>query len=132
MSDLKRYRKRATALITAVRLDLDTDGFAYEKWGGTQRCKPGDWLVDNEGDVYTIDAEVFDRTYSSTDTPGRYVKTTVVFAKKADKAGAVPSKEGVTHYEAGDYIVYNEADEKDSYAVEAAKFEQMYEPAEDG
>lgn len=131
MSDLKSYRKRATSMITAVRLALDTKGFAYDKWGGTQRCKAGDWLVDNEGDVYTIDADVFARTYKATDAPGRYLKVTTVFAKKAEEAGAIQSKEGVTHYDAGNYIVYNDADQKDGYAVDAAKFEAMYERIEE-
>lgn len=131
MSELKRYRKRATSKITAVKVDLQTGGFTYEKWGGTQRCKAGDWLVDNEGDTYTIDAEVFARTYEPADTPGRYVKTTLIVARKAEAAGAVQSKEGVTHYQAGDYVVYNEADESDSYAIEAAKFDEMYVLADD-
>ncbi|MEM8951604.1 MAG: hypothetical protein AAGA21_02315 [Pseudomonadota bacterium] len=132
MSALERYRKRVTSVITAVRLDLKTDGFAYEKWGATQRCKAGDWLVDNGGDVYTIDADVFARTYKPATTPGCYVKTTVVFARKAEKAGVIQSKEGATHYETGDYIVYNEADEKDGYAVETKRFEEMYEPVGEG
>lgn len=128
MSGLERYKKRATSMITAVKLELKTEGFSYQKWGGIQRCKAGDWLVDNDGDIYTIDAGVFARTYKPAEMPGRYVKTTVIFAKKAEQAGVIQSKEGETHYQRGDYIVYNEAGEKDGYAVEADMFEAMYVP----
>jgi hypothetical protein len=49
--------------VTAVQLDVDAEGFEYKKWGGVQRCKRGDWLVSNEGDIYTIDNETFRTTY---------------------------------------------------------------------
>jgi hypothetical protein len=39
-------------VVIAVKIDLDTDGLTYQKWGGTQRAKRGDWLVNNEGGVY--------------------------------------------------------------------------------
>jgi hypothetical protein len=32
----------------------------------------------------------------------------------------------VTHYDAGAYLVYNNENRKDGYAVEAKKFEEMY------
>ena len=63
MSERRRYRKKTTSSVTAVHLDLDTTGFTYRKWGAEQRCKQGDWIVDNDGDVYTVDADVFARTY---------------------------------------------------------------------
>ena len=59
----RRYVRRPDRPVTAVRLALDTDGLVYRKWGGEQRAKPGDWIVDNDGDVYTVDADVFERTY---------------------------------------------------------------------
>jgi hypothetical protein len=37
--------------VIAVRLDLETDGFSYRKWGDTQRCKAGDFIVSNDGDT---------------------------------------------------------------------------------
>ena len=128
--------KRATQFVVAVQLDLDTPGFTYKKWGGTQTCKRGDWLVNNGGDwrvesdsdTYTVDADTFARTYVSTG-PGRYVKRTPVWAEVAPRAGAVPTKEGATHYGAGDYLVYNQPDGGDAYAVTKEAFERMYEPS---
>lgn len=124
----RKYVKRPTAFIVAVQLDLDTDGFAYRKWGSVQWCKRGDWLVNNDGDTYTVDRETFARTYRAT-APGTYVKTTPVWAEIARSPGSVSTKEGATQYDAGDYLVFNEPDGGDAYAVPKAKFESMYEPA---
>ena len=61
----KPYRKKGSATICAVQLNLDTDGFSYEKWGGEQRCKSGDWLVDNadESDAYAVGKAAFNKLY---------------------------------------------------------------------
>ena len=126
MSTKLKYVKRPTQFVTAVQLDLDTSGFTYRKWGGTQTCKRGDWLVHNDGDTYTIDKDSFARTYRATG-PGTYLKTTPVWAEVAGTPGSVPTKEGATSYDAGDYLVYNEADGGDPYAVTKSAFERMYE-----
>src|SRR5215210_2582548 len=126
VSSRQRYVRRPDRPVAAVRLLLDTDGLSYRKWGGEQRAKAGDWIVDNEGDVYTVDAEVFERTYRRTGT-GAYVKSTPVWAVRVSQAGSVKTKEGVTHYEAGDYIVSNNADGSDEYAMSAAKFATLYQ-----
>jgi hypothetical protein len=120
-----RYRKKSDRFVVAVQVDLDTDGFSYTKWGAEQRCKPGDWLVDNEGDIYTIDSEVFAKTYRRV-RPGIYIKATPVWAEVATTSGVVETKEGRSHYQKGDYLVYNDRDETDAYCVSAAKFEAMY------
>jgi len=125
----RRYVRRADRPVAAVRLALETDGLVYRKWGGEQRAKAGDWIVDNDGDVYTVDADVFARTYRSTG-PGAYVKTTPIWAERAQNAGSVKTKEGATHYDAGDYLVSNNSEGTDRYAVQARKFETMY--IEDG
>ncbi|NIR31172.1 MAG: hypothetical protein GWN84_18045 [Gammaproteobacteria bacterium] len=127
MSTRRRYRKKAGRGVVAVRLDLDTDGFTYHKWGAEQTCKRGDWVVDNEGDVYTVDAEVFDRTYRR-QSRGVFVKSTPVWAEVATEPGSVITREGESHYEAGDYLVYNNEDGTDAYCVGKEKFEEMYEP----
>jgi hypothetical protein len=127
MGTRRRYRKRADRSVVAIQLDLDTNGFTYRKWGGEQRCKRGDWIVDNEGDIYTVDAEVFARTYRRV-SPGRYVKTTPVWAEVAAESGSIPTREGKSHYQAGDYLVYNDEAGQDAYCVRAGKFKRMYEP----
>jgi hypothetical protein len=126
MTARQRYVRRPDRPVAAVRLALETDGLVYRKWGGEQRAKAGDWIVDNDGDVYTVDAEVFARTYQPAKAGG-YLKTTPVWAEKASQAGSVQTKEGVTHYDAGDYIVSNNADGSDGYAMPATKFENLYQ-----
>lgn len=123
----RRYRKRPDSFVTAVRLDLDTEGFTFQKWGGPQTCKAGDWIVDNDGDVYSVDADTFDRTYEMR-SPGVYVKTTTVWAEVAEAKGVVKTLEGSTAYEVGDYLVFNQEDGSDAYAMSAESFERMYEP----
>jgi hypothetical protein len=122
-----RYSRRPDRPVTAVRLALDTDGLRYRKWGGEQRAKPGDWIVDNDGDVYSVDADVFARTYRQT-ARGQYVKTTPIWAERADRAGTIKTKEGTTDYKPGDYLVSNERDGSDAYAMAAETFEALYAP----
>ena len=129
MTHRRRYRKKADQFVVAVKLDLDTAGFTYRKWGSEQKCKAGDWFVDNNGDVYTVDAEVFAGTYRNVG-PGIYVKTTPIWAARATQPGSVATKEGRSHYNAGDYLVSNNEDGTDAYCISADKFESMYEPDE--
>ena len=126
MGSRKRYRKKANQYVVAVQLKLDTNGFTYRKWGAEQRCKPGDWLVDNGGDIYTVDKQVFIDTYEQID-PGRYKKTNPIWAELASEPGVVETKEGRSHYQAGDYLVSNKEDGTDAYCISADKFEAMYE-----
>jgi hypothetical protein len=128
--DGKQYRKKDSAVIMAVQLNLDTPGFIYEKWGGEQRCKSGDWLVDNQGDCYTIDQQTFADTYTPL-SPGVYQKTQAVWAEVASKAGTVTTKEGSTDFKAGDYIVYNNADGSDAYAINKVTLEETYDLVDD-
>ena len=127
MTARRRYRKRSASTVVAVQLALDTEGFTYRKWGGMQTCKPGDWIVHNAGDVYTVDQETFARTYSAAGA-GQYRKTATVWAEVADRDGAIDTREGVTHYAAGAYLVFNDEEGRDGYAVTPESFEAMYEP----
>jgi hypothetical protein len=129
MANRRKYQKKAEQFVVAVKLDLKTDGFTYRKWGAEQRCKSGDWLVDNNGDVYTIDSEVFARTYRKL-SPGKYIKTTPIWAERATRSGAIETKEGRSQYDAGDYLVSNNEDGTDAYCISAEKFESMYEPVD--
>jgi hypothetical protein len=126
MSQRRRYRRKPDQYVVAVQLKLDTAGFTYRKWGGEQRCKAGDWVVDSDGEVYTVDAESFARTYRQL-RPGAYIKTAPVWAAVSGEEGAVSTKEGGTHHTAGDYVVSNEEDGSDSYAMPAERFHELYE-----
>ncbi len=127
MGSCRKYRKKADQFVIAIQVALQTEGFSYTKWGGDQRCKPGDWLVNNNGDIYTVDKEVFARTYRQV-KPGAYVKTTPVWAEVADGPGSVKTREGTSRYHKGDYLVSNDEEGTDRYCMNREKFEAMYEP----
>lgn len=129
MGELRRYRRLSDYYVVAIPLRLDTDGFSYRKWGGEQQCKQGDWLVDDDGDIHTVDAEVFAATYRQIHR-GAYVKSTPVWAEIAPEAGSVVTKEGRTHYSRGDVVVFNNEDCTDGYAMSAERFNSRYEPDE--
>ena len=116
---------------TAVQFDLDTEGFTYQKWGGAQTCRTGDWLVDNNGEVYTVSRQSFETTYASLG-PGVYYKAATLWARQAIREGEIDTHEGKTHYLAGDYILYNNPDQTDGYAVAREQFATMYEPWNEG
>jgi hypothetical protein len=126
MSQRRRYRRKPDQYVVAVQLKLDTAGFTYRKWGGEQHCKAGDWLVDNAGEVYTVDAESFARTYRPL-RPGAYLKTAPVWAAESAAEGAVATKEGRTQHAAGDFVVSNNEDGSDGYAIGAERFHELYE-----
>ncbi|NRF71219.1 hypothetical protein HLB44_29920 [Aquincola sp. S2] len=126
MGERLRYRRRPGQPVVAVQLKLDTEGFRYQKWGEEQRCKANDWLVDNDGEVYTVDADSFARTYTA-EGQGTYVKSGKVWAEQATEGGSVATKEGGTNYASGDWLVSNEEDGSDAYAVSGKKFEESYE-----
>jgi hypothetical protein len=123
---LEQYQRRPGATVHAICLNLETDGFDYVKWGARQHCKRGDWIVSNGGDTYTVDADVFQHTYESIGGV-EYQKTGTVWAEQATSPGRIETKEGSTNYDAGDYVVYNEPNRTDGYAVSRTKFERMYE-----
>jgi hypothetical protein len=130
MPALRRYRRRADTRVAAVRLALDTDGFSYRKWGGVQHCKPGDWLVENGDETYTVDGETFARTYRQVGL-GVYEKVAPVWARQATGPGSIETLEGPTRYAAGDYLVYQDASATSGWAIDGKRFAELYEPDDD-
>jgi hypothetical protein len=104
--------------------------FKYHKWGDTQQCKPYDWLVrTHTGEVYTIDEKSFLNTYTPI-SDVHYEKTVGVYAHQSDEDGSIKTKEGITHYKAGDWIVFNDKELTDGYAISDDKFRKLYEVSE--
>ena len=138
MTTLQKYSKRHNKPIVAVQLNLITTGFTYEKWGHQQLCKPGDWLVNNEDEIYTIDQETFAATYKQV-SQGLYIKYATVWAEQATEHGTIQTKEGFSNYEPGDWLVYNQPDRGDDpgdgpghrYCMKPEKFQYMYVPVHD-
>ncbi len=128
MSDLRKYTRRADTAVTAIQLTLELEGFTYRKWGGVQRARTGDWLVKRDEDVYTVDQTSFAKSYKPLGG-AQYIKAQPVWAREADKDGRISTKEGATDYKAGDMLVFNDAEQRDGYAMPRAKFDKLYQPA---
>jgi hypothetical protein len=79
--------------------------------------------------VYTVDRDAFARSYR-VESSGLYRKIAPVWAEQTEGAGKINTIEGVTHYEAGAYLVFINEEGKDGYAVEAPAFEAMYQAVE--
>ena len=138
MKNLAKYDRRKDATIVAVQMNLaiynsnEPGTLQYRKWGALQKAKVCDWIVNNGGECYTIDAESFANTYELVDlnVPGIYFKSGSVWAKKATEDGSIKTKEGKSHYVAGDWIVFNNEDGTDGYKVTDEKFRQLYVQAD--
>lgn len=126
---MKRFSKRKNLTVVAVQINLKTEGLDYEKWGGIQHAKSGDWLVDNDGECYSIDQKSFAKTYVLVDEniPGIYYKTGNVWAREAQGDGRIETKEGTTQYKKGDWVVFNNDDGTDGYSMSDEKFQSLYE-----
>lgn len=129
-SEVRTYRKREGTTVTAIQLNLDVRSFTYYKWGALQTCKAGDWIVDRNGSVHTVAAESFARTYKQIG-PATYVKQGVVWAAPASCDGAIATQEGATHYQKGDFLVWNDKERNDGYAIKKDVFDALYELAPD-
>ncbi len=129
MSQRKAYRKRPEFYVTAVQLDLEELQLTHRKWGHTQSCKTGDWLVNNGGDVYTVDKSYFREHYQRI-SPGVYKKIAAVWAEVAEYDGELPTLEGTSAYRAGDYLVFDAEQGGHGYPVPRLRFERMYEELE--
>ncbi|MDQ6978625.1 MAG: DUF4231 domain-containing protein [Mariprofundaceae bacterium] len=124
------YRKRPKYHVTAVQLDLSFKRFEYQKWNKPQVCKRGSWLVNNNGEVYTVEKDYFREHYQQV-SPGVYKKIGAVWAEVATKSGVIKTKEGETPYSTGDYLVFDRAEGGDGYAIKKNVFEHMYEQIND-
>ncbi len=126
MAERKQYKKKPNFHITAVQVDIDGPGVFYNKWGAEQHGKPGDWLVSNGGDIYTVDNVYFKENFQQV-SPGLYEKVGDVWAEVAVKDGSMPTLEGTTTYVAGDYLVYDRQTAGAAYPIKKIVFERMYE-----
>lgn len=124
---LRQYVKKATRPVRAVQLNLPGCKLSYEKWGDSQTAGSGDWLVINGDNSYTVQRDSFRDTYRHL-YGDWYRKTAPVWAEIAAADGHIATREGVSHYRAGDYLVYNQPDRNDGYTVPHQEFELNYRP----
>jgi len=126
MTQRIHYRKKHDQPVSAVQLNLECEPFDYSKWNHPNTCKPGDWIVSNGGDTYTVEKEYFRQYYTEVEK-GMYVKTGGVWVEPALADGTIETFEGTTGYRAGDYLVFDREVDGKGYAVSKMDFERMYE-----
>lgn len=122
----KKYKRKYFDPVVAIRINLDTPGLIYEKWGGGQVGKQGDWLIQKGKEVYTIDSESFSKTYKKV-SQGLYIKKAPVWSYRAAREGKIKTKEGHSQYKKGDWIVSNDSHFVDQYPLSDKKFRSLYE-----
>ena len=123
---VRRYVQRPGNTVHAIQMTLGIESLTYRRWGDLQSAKDGDWLVERDGQVHTVDADSFTRTYRKVG-PALYEKQSTVWAAPAGADGWIQTHEGKTHYRAGDFLVWNNADKTDGYAIEKERFESLYQ-----
>lgn len=129
---MQKYKRKYNT-VRAIQLDFEAADLNYKKWGGIQRAYAGDWLVMNAGEVYTVERKSFAATYVPAPANkdwGLYTKVGFVWAFKANHGGTIGTKEGISTYAEGDFVVFNKEDSTDGYCVKPDKFLSMYEPVE--
>lgn len=77
-----------------------------------------------------MDGDSFARTYREV-SRGIFAKLGVVWARQANEAGSITTREGSTDYERGDWLVFNDRHGRDGYAISNRRFSQLYEAAQD-
>lgn len=118
-----KYRKKLE--IRAIKLhDISV---TYEKWGGTQVGKLGDWLIESGDECYTCDADVFAETYAAAERDGYYYKTGTIDAEVQTTSGVIVTLEGESEYSVGDFIATNPGG--DQYVISKEVFEATYTEA---
>ena len=106
----------------AIQLDI---ALSYEKWGGPQSAKIGDWLLSKAGETYTCEAVVFASTYRPLACrEGWFYKRAEIDAEVALVSGTIKTIEGESSYEAGDFIITNPGG--DQYCIGQAEFGELY------
>jgi hypothetical protein len=131
---LTPYKRKDNTPIVAVQMAaIMFAEFVYYLWGGVQRAKPGDWLVFNpsveQDPTYTIDQKSFEATYAPVEGVVGHYRKRGVWARQATEDGEIATKEGGTQYKAGFWLVFNNANGTDGYAMSPENFEKLYEPA---
>lgn len=112
---------------TVLSYQLDTDHEWTTSGGDVLVGRAGDWLVSNDSDMWTVAADVFERTYEQLPN-GRWRKTALITAVRATERTTIQTLEGPAVAEVGDWIATNPTGE--SWPIKADTFARHYVPAD--
>lgn len=131
MSAYRRYKRKGNEVVIAIQLDLDTEGFSYQKQGAERRCNAQDWLLSDRSGTYAVDDSTFARAFEEIGV-GQYTMVGIVRAKVSDSAGHIRVGQRKVPHEPGDYLVWDESTQSIGYAVPKDWFEASYVLAPEG
>jgi hypothetical protein len=122
MGGARRYR--STAVVRATRLS-EPSTWRTDR-GSSMSAHAGAWRVTDGVEEWTVEADIFARTYDRL-PDGRFAKHATVDAVRTDQARDVPTLEGVARAEAGDWILRGA--EGELWTVTDSYFRAHYAPA---
>lgn len=120
-----RYVSRLT--VEARRLETSRDWTSGR--GSHLSASAGDWLLTDGSSEWTVDADVFEETYTALGD-GMYRKTALVRAAQLDEAVQVPTLEGSAGLCRGDWLLMNP--DGDVWPVGDEEFQRRYVPLDGG
>lgn len=97
------------------------------KHGSLLSAQPGDWLLKEGGQEWTVARNIFEKTYTACGE-GEYVKSAPIRAVKLDAPAVISTLEGESEAKEGDYLASNP--EGDIWPIPAEEFERVYRPVE--
>lgn len=124
ISDLLAAGDWYSSVVVVKAEQLRADRAWETRRGGRLVGRAGDWLVSEDGDHWTVTAEVFAQTYKPTDVHGHYRKTARVRAVRMARRFLVETLEGPVPGEANDWLVQNPGG--DAWPIDAKTFERRY------
>lgn len=78
--------------------------------GSTMRGKPGDWLISEGDEEWTVDQRIFEESYEEVGVT-KYRKASPVRARQLENSTTLETLEGTDCLSAGDWIVMNNSGE---------------------
>jgi hypothetical protein len=116
-------RYRSTAVVRATRLARPYTWRTAR--GSALSARAGDWRLSDGVEEWTVEADIFARTYRRL-PDGRFTKDAPVDAARTDRPLDVPTCEGVARAEAGDWVLRGVDGEL--WTVTDAYFRSTYTP----
>jgi hypothetical protein len=129
MKNLNKFVRKAIP-VTAIQIDFDKVSFTYHKWGSDQKATSGDWIVNTNGDIFTVPREIFARSYKMIGH-GQYLQTGDVWVRHTIEPGFLKTNNGKVNYKAGDYLVFNDPEGNHGIVVKPNIFTEFYLPISD-
>ena len=107
-----------------VKAQKLTDTFQWQSTDGNNLVgEKGDYLIESDGNRWTVQPEIFEKTYSE-NSDGTFTKTAQVIAVKVNAALTINTLEGESVVHEGDYLLCGES--ADVWSIDSTNFVKKY------